>query len=178
MPLANTANCPSLTPSAVPAEGTKFRSCQEVPTAHTDPSPLPCCRRRSWCPWLRSGVPPDEPCEEMRWAQPHAEVVLRRNPDLELHHVQDPVQDWLMVQRMSYFRLKRRSLGVAYERFLCECLAPGAPSSSSSAGSGGRPHAVAIGMSGSRRWFLAPPTIAAKRTRRAPGRRPKRGPRG
>src|SRR5712664_3064748 len=41
MPLANTANCPSLTPSAVPAEGTKFRSCQEVPTAHTDPSPLP-----------------------------------------------------------------------------------------------------------------------------------------
>ena len=76
-------------------------------------------------PVARSGVPPDEPCEEMRWAQPHAEVVLRRNPDLELHHMQDPVQDWLMAQRMSYFRLKRRTLGVAYERFLRECLAPG-----------------------------------------------------
>src|SRR6266851_6273983 len=76
-------------------------------------------------PVARSGVPPDEPCEEMRWAQPHAEVVLRRNPDLELHHMQDPVQDWLMVQRMSYFRLKRRTLGVPYEQFLRQCLAPG-----------------------------------------------------
>jgi hypothetical protein len=76
-------------------------------------------------PVARSGVPPDEPAKEMRWAEPHADLVLRRNPDLELHHMQDPVQDWLMVQRMSYFRLKRRTLGVAYERFLRECLAPG-----------------------------------------------------
>src|SRR5436309_9672507 len=85
-------------------------------------------------PWLpqtflvpvgRSGIPPDEPREEMRWAEPHAETVLRRNPDLELHHMQDPVQDRLMVRRMSYFRLKRRTLGEAYERFLRERLAPG-----------------------------------------------------
>ena len=73
----------------------------------------------------RSGIPPDEPREEMRWAEPHAETVLRRNPDLELHHMQDPVQDRLMVRRMSYFRLKRRTLGEAYERFLRERLAPG-----------------------------------------------------
>src|SRR5882724_2203363 len=76
-------------------------------------------------PVARSGVPPDEPWEEMRWAEPHAELVLRRNPELELHHMQDPVQDWLMVQRMSYFRLKRRTLGAAYEQFLRQCLAPG-----------------------------------------------------
>jgi hypothetical protein len=76
-------------------------------------------------PVARSGIPPDEPGEEMRWAEPHADLVLRRNPDLELHHMQDPVQDWLMVQRMSYFRLKRRTLGVAYEHFIRECLAPG-----------------------------------------------------
>jgi len=76
-------------------------------------------------PVARSGIPPDEPREEMRWAEPHAELVLRRNPDLELHHMQDPVQDRLMVKRMSYFRLKRRTLGPAYERFLRECLAPG-----------------------------------------------------
>src|SRR6266436_5301170 len=85
-------------------------------------------------PWLpqtflvpvgRSGIPADEPREEMRWAEPHAETVLRRNPDLELHHMQDPVQDRLMVRRMSYFRLKRRTLGEAYERFLRERLAPG-----------------------------------------------------
>src|SRR3989475_10559648 len=76
-------------------------------------------------PVARSGVPPDEPREEMRWAEPHAELVLRRNPDLELHHMQDPVQDRLMVKRMSYFRFKRRTLGAAYERFLREYLAPG-----------------------------------------------------
>ena len=76
-------------------------------------------------PVARSGVPPDEPYEEMRWAEPHAELILQRNPELELHHMQDPVQDRLMVQRMSYFRLKRRTLGAAYERFLREGLAPG-----------------------------------------------------
>ncbi len=76
-------------------------------------------------PVARSGVRPDEPREEMRWAEPHAELVLGRNPDLELHHMHDPVQDRLMVQRMSYFRFKRRTLGPAYERFLRECLKPG-----------------------------------------------------
>ncbi|MBI2527379.1 MAG: hypothetical protein HYV93_15505 [Candidatus Rokubacteria bacterium] len=76
-------------------------------------------------PVARSGIPPDEPAEEMRWAEPHAETVLQRNPDLELHHMHDPVQDRLMVQRMSYFRFKRRTLGAAYEGFLRECLAPG-----------------------------------------------------
>src|ERR1043166_561861 len=75
-------------------------------------------------PVARSGIAPDEPREEMRWAEPHAELVLGRNPDLELHHMQDPVQDRLMVKRMSYFRLKRRTLGPVYERFLRECLAP------------------------------------------------------
>src|SRR5712692_8090186 len=76
-------------------------------------------------PVARSGVRPDEPREEIRWAEPHAELVLGRNPDLELHHMHDPVQDRLMVQRMSYFRFKRRTLGPAYERFLRECLKPG-----------------------------------------------------
>ncbi len=76
-------------------------------------------------PVARSGVPPDDPRAELRWAEPHADIVLQRNPDLELHHMHDPVQDRLMVQRMSYFRLKRRRLGAAYERFLLECLEPG-----------------------------------------------------
>ena len=76
-------------------------------------------------PVARSGVPPDEPLEELRWAEPHAATVLARNPDLDLHHMQDPVQDRLMVQHMSYFRLKRRTLGAAYESFLRESLEPG-----------------------------------------------------
>jgi hypothetical protein len=75
-------------------------------------------------PVARSGIHPDEPREEMRWAEPNAALVLEKNPDLELHHMQDPVQDRLMVKRMSYFRFKRRTLGAAYERFLRECLAP------------------------------------------------------
>src|SRR4030095_810617 len=75
-------------------------------------------------PVARSGIAPDEPREEMRWAEPHAELVLGRNPDLERHHMQDPGHDRLMVKRMSYFRLKRRTLGPVYERFLRECLAP------------------------------------------------------
>jgi hypothetical protein len=37
----------------------------------------------------------------------------------------DPAQDRLMVHRMAYFRLKRRALGRAYERFLLEHLAEG-----------------------------------------------------
>jgi len=76
-------------------------------------------------PVARSGIDPDDPAAEMGWAEPHARTILRRNPDLELHHMQDPVQDRLMVQQMSYFRLKRRTLGAAYEAFLRECLEPG-----------------------------------------------------
>src|SRR5438094_3867099 len=58
-------------------------------------------------PVARSGVPPDEPYEEMRWAEPHAELILQRNPELELHHMQDPVQDRVMVQPMTNSRLRR-----------------------------------------------------------------------
>jgi hypothetical protein len=46
------------------------------------------------------------------------------NTDLDLHHMHDPVQDRLMVRRMSYFRFKRRGLGPAYERFLLDFLEP------------------------------------------------------
>jgi hypothetical protein len=41
-------------------------------------------------------------------------MVLERNPELELHHMHDPVQDRLMVRRMSYFRLKTLSLSETY----------------------------------------------------------------
>jgi hypothetical protein len=76
-------------------------------------------------PIAPSGVHPDEPRQELRWGRPHAEIVLRRNADLELHHMHDPVQDRLMVRRMSYFRFKRQRLGPAYERFLRDHLEPG-----------------------------------------------------
>jgi hypothetical protein len=107
-------------------------------------------------PVARSGIPPDEPREEMRWAEPHAELVLRKNPDLELHHMQDPVQDRLMVKRMSYFRLKRRTLGPAYQRFLRECLAPGGTIMMVECGLQWPTTLVAIGMSSSSGRSAAP----------------------
>jgi hypothetical protein len=76
-------------------------------------------------PVARSGIHPDEPQQEMRWAKPWAERVLQRNPTVQLHHMHDPVQDRLMIQRMSYFRFKRLTLGAAYERFLRQRLVPG-----------------------------------------------------
>jgi hypothetical protein len=76
-------------------------------------------------PVARSGIHPDEPDQELRWAEEPARTVLERNPDLQLHHMHDPVQDRLMVQRMGYFRFKRRRLGADYERFLADCLEPG-----------------------------------------------------
>src|SRR5829696_8374755 len=85
-------------------------------------------------PWLpqtflvpvsRSGIKPDDPQEELSWSRQPARSVLDRNPHLQLHHMQDPVQDRLMVQHMSYFRLKKLALGEAYGRFLDQYLEPG-----------------------------------------------------
>jgi hypothetical protein len=85
-------------------------------------------------PWLpqtflvpvrRSGVPPDEPRKDLEWSRQHAWPLLEANPDIQLHHMHDPNQDRLMVQRMTYFRVKRLTLGEAYERFLKETLSPG-----------------------------------------------------
>jgi hypothetical protein len=85
-------------------------------------------------PWLpqtflipvrRGGVHPDEPLEDLEWAREPGRALLEANPDLTLHHMHDPNQDRLMVQQMTYFRVKRRTLGNAYERFLRERLEPG-----------------------------------------------------
>jgi hypothetical protein len=85
-------------------------------------------------PWLpqtffipvrRDGVHPDEGLDDLEWSRQHAPRLLDANPDLQLHHMHDPNQDRLMVQRMTYFRVKRRSLGEAYERFLLDHLEPG-----------------------------------------------------
>jgi hypothetical protein len=76
-------------------------------------------------PVARSGVHPDEPKDELRWGLGPARTVLERNPELQLHHMHDPVQDRLMVRRMSYFRFKKLSLGETYRTFLDQCLEPG-----------------------------------------------------
>lgn len=85
-------------------------------------------------PWLpqtvllpvrQTGIPPDDPAQAMARGRVLAEPMLDANPDLQLHHMHDPVQDRLMVRGMMYFRVKRRILGEAYRRFIAENLAPG-----------------------------------------------------
>ena len=85
-------------------------------------------------PWLpqtflipvrRHGVDPDEPADDLRWANGPAFDLLERNPQLQLHHMHDANQDRLMIQHMTYFRVKRLWLGRAYERFIEQSLEPG-----------------------------------------------------
>src|SRR3546814_2954815 len=61
----------------------------------------------------------------MEAARGPARLLLDNNPDLQLHHMRDPVQDHLMLRVMTYFRVKRLRLGPTYERFLSDVLEPG-----------------------------------------------------
>ena len=85
-------------------------------------------------PWLpqtvlvpvrRSGVDPDEPAQDLAWARPYASRFLAANPDVRLHHMCDPNQDRLMIQKMSYFRYKYLRLPLSYRHFLQQVLEPG-----------------------------------------------------
>src|SRR3546814_17180246 len=60
----------------------------------------------------------------MEAARGQARLLLDNNPDLQLHHMRDPVQDHLMLRVMTYFRVKRLRLGTTYERFLSTVLEP------------------------------------------------------
>ncbi|MBX6311766.1 MAG: hypothetical protein IRY99_02415 [Isosphaeraceae bacterium] len=86
-------------------------------------------------PWLpqtflipvrHNGLHPDEPKQDLEWARAPARALLAANPDLALHHMHDANQDRLMIQRMTYFRVKWLRLVAAYRRFLIETLEPGA----------------------------------------------------
>jgi len=85
-------------------------------------------------PWLpqtflvpvrRSGVVPGDMKGDLEWGRNPGQLLLQVNPELQLHHMHDANQDRLMIQRMTYFRVKRLRLGEAYEQFLEETLAPG-----------------------------------------------------
>jgi hypothetical protein len=85
-------------------------------------------------PWLpqtlllavrHGGLDPDDPAADMRAMAPAGRALLAGNPDLALHHMHDPVQDRLMIARMTYFRVKYLRLPGPYRSFLASCLAPG-----------------------------------------------------
>ncbi len=76
-------------------------------------------------PVARSRPLPDEPLQDIEWAEDYAPIFLKNNPEIQLHHMHDPNQDRLMIQRMTYFRLKKLRLGEAYENFIRQSLEPG-----------------------------------------------------
>jgi len=84
-------------------------------------------------PWLPDTVlvpvahvgDPDRPDQAMDFGRSVASPLLERNPDVVLHHMHDQLQDVLMAQRMSYFRVKWRRLPDAYAAFVDQRLAPG-----------------------------------------------------
>lgn len=86
-------------------------------------------------PWLpqtflipvsRPSMDPDDIMRDMEWGREPGEILLKNNSELALYHMHDPDHDRLMVRRMAYFRVKRRSLGETYRRFLEEKLSPNA----------------------------------------------------
>ncbi len=83
-------------------------------------------------PWLpqtfllpvQREIDPDDGTESFWWGREAAIPLLDANSDLKLHHMHDPNQDRLPIERMAYFRVKALELGPAYESFLESVLAP------------------------------------------------------
>jgi hypothetical protein len=67
----------------------------------------------------------DRPDQAMEFGRSVAPALLDRNPDIVLHHMHDQLQDVLMAERMSYFRVKWSRLPDAYAAFVEDHLAPG-----------------------------------------------------
>lgn len=82
-------------------------------------------------PWLPDTVlapvahvgDPDRPDEAMEFGRLVAPALLDRNTDIVLHHMHDQLQDVLMAERMSYFRVKWCRLPAAYANFIDNHLA-------------------------------------------------------
>jgi hypothetical protein len=67
----------------------------------------------------------DQPDDAMAFGEAVAAPLLDRNPQIELHHMHDPVQDTLMSAQMSYFRVKWTQVPDAYAAFIEAHLEPG-----------------------------------------------------
>jgi hypothetical protein len=70
---------------------------------------------------------PDRPAAAADHGAAIADPLLDNNPDVALHHMHDGNQDRLMIDLMTYFRLKWLRLPRAYTEFLATRLMPGAP---------------------------------------------------
>jgi hypothetical protein len=64
-------------------------------------------------PIRNPGNDPDDPRRDLEWGRRPARALLDANPDVQVHHLHDPVQDRLMLEQMTYLRLKRLRFGPA-----------------------------------------------------------------
>ena len=85
---------------------------------------------RPWLPQtfllpLRRELDPDDLIADMNWGAAPAQKLVRRNSDLAVFQMHDPVHDRLMVTRMAYFRIKWRVLGAIYRDFMTRVVQPG-----------------------------------------------------
>lgn len=85
---------------------------------------MPWLPQTTFIPVRFPGSDPDQPKLALEFGKEYAPLLLQANPELQAHQMHDANQDRLMVSYMSYFRVKRRTLGPAYEAFLDQCLAP------------------------------------------------------
>jgi hypothetical protein len=66
----------------------------------------------------------DQPDDAMAFGAAVAAPLLDRNPQIDLHHMHDPVQDALMSREMSYFRVKWTHVPEQYAAFIDAHLDP------------------------------------------------------
>jgi len=64
----------------------------------------------------------DEPKKDLEFGRKNAPAMLAANPDLQLHQGCDPCNDRLMLNRISYFRVKKLTLGESYRKFIINSL--------------------------------------------------------
>ncbi len=70
-------------------------------------------------------LPIDEPKRTMDWGLKPGEDFLKNNPYFKLHHMFDPSQDRLTLEKISYFRVKMQRMVLEYERFIINNLQEG-----------------------------------------------------
>ena len=77
------------------------------------------------CPVRSSHNDPDDAQQGVTEGKPIVDALLATSPHIAVHQMQDPNQDRLMLEQMSYFRLKHRKLPLEYNEFLLSALPPG-----------------------------------------------------
>jgi hypothetical protein len=88
---------------------------------------MPWLPQTMFIPVRQTDVHPDDAIPGLEAGREPGRQLLEANPELQLHHMHDPNQDRLMLQYMTYFRVKWIKLPEAYKAFIRRNLSPGDP---------------------------------------------------